>query len=128
MSAVLQGLSPGLSVTVQFRALAPSAALRAQIGEHMARLARFDGRIRSCRVVVAAERQPHRSGDRYRVELHVLVAGKEIHVGPAHAHDPRHADPDAAVADAFAAARRCIETAAERRRAARPRRTAANGA
>lgn len=118
-----------LPVTVQFRALAPSEALRAQIHEHVARLARFDARIRSCRVVVAAERQPHRSGDTYRVELNVLVAGKEIHVGPAHAHDPRHEDAYAAVADAFAAARRCIETATERRRrATRPRRGAMNTA
>jgi len=104
------------STTLQFRGFNPSDALRASIDEQVSRLVAFDSAVRWCRVVVSAERHPQRNADLYRVELHVLVPGREIHVGRTYGHDPRHEDPFTAVADAFRTARRCAETAADRRR------------
>jgi len=116
-------------ITVQFRGIDPSSPLREKIEAHAVGLTRFAPDIRSCRAVVSAERRPHHNGDRYRVDVHLAIGGREIHVGDSHSADPRHVDPYVAVADAFDVARRCIEDLVELRRAtARPRRAAKKSA
>ena len=112
-------------VVVQFRSVDASAALHSKISDHASRLAKFADDIQSCRVTVSAQRRPHHNGDRYHVDVHLLVGGNEIHVGDSHGHDPRHTDAYTAVADAFDVARRHVEDLARLRRETRPHQSGA---
>ena len=115
--------------TIQFRGVDASDTLRAKIEEHAQHLNKFADDILSCRVVVSSERRPHHTGDLYRIDIHLVLGGREIHAGDSHAQDPRHDDPYVAVADAFNVTRRCIEDHVRRRRqATRPDRGAAKSA
>lgn len=111
--------------TVLFRGIDASDALRNDIHAHAERLRKLVGEIRACKVVVAMDARHQQHGNRYRVDIHLTMDGIEIDTGLTRAHGSRHEDPYVAVADAFDAMRRHVETRTQRRDAVRRGRAAA---
>ena len=97
-------------VKVDFQGMKPREALRAVIVEHVAGLEDRFGRITSCRVVVKAPSEHHRSGGLYEINIRLaLPDGKEVDVGRTARLDQRHADVHFALNDAFKRARRQLQ-------------------
>ena len=93
-----------LPLQVTFRNLHPSEFLEAKIREKAAKLERvFDG-ITRCDVVVERPHHDHRKGWMYHVRIDLTVPGGRLAVRGDDSH--AHADPRAAVRDAFDAAQR----------------------
>ena len=98
-----------LPVTVSFRDLPPSAALRADIEEHAQRLLRFAPRLQACEVIVSRSENRHHQGNRYRVHVSASLPGRKIEAGRAGDDERGHEDAYVAVRDAFDALRRQLE-------------------
>ena len=97
-------------VQIDFQGTKPREALRAVIAEHVAGLEDRFGRITTCRVVVKAPSERHRTGGLY--EIHIRLAlpdGKEVDIGRTPRLDERHADVHFALSDAFNRARRQLQ-------------------
>jgi ribosome-associated translation inhibitor RaiA len=91
-----------------------SEGARAAIEHQMKRLEKYEHHITGCRVAVVAPSAKHRHGGVYRINIWVTVPPHEnIVVSHQPSDDRGHADADAAINEAFAAARRQIEALAK---------------
>lgn len=86
---------------VTFRQIKQSEPLEAAIRENAAKLEGLGAGITSCRVVVEERARHQSNGREFSVRVDLRVPGREIVVNRAH-----HADPYAAVREAFDDARR----------------------
>ena len=106
-----------LPLEIVFKDLDHSDAVEARVRQEAQKLERFFSHITSCRVVIEAPHKPHSKGNLYRVGIHLTVPpSRTIDVTRTHADDPRHADINVAVKDAFKAAARQLEDYAQRLR------------
>ncbi len=101
---------------IAFHNLERSDVLAELIEEKAAWLERFCGRITSCRVLVGAPHRRRRHGNPYQVRIDLTVPGGEFVVNLEAAPCGRGPILDAAIRDAFEAARRCLEDHARRQR------------
>lgn len=105
-----------IPLQITFRNMPASLAVRTRIEEQAAKLARFNDRVTSCRVVVRAPHRHHHKGRLYHVSIDAKMPGTEIAVnrdpGGHHAHE----DVYVAVRDAFGALTRQLEDATRIRR------------
>ncbi|HYX74619.1 MAG TPA: HPF/RaiA family ribosome-associated protein [Steroidobacteraceae bacterium] len=98
-----------LPLQITFRHMEPSPALAARIRTLVARLEKFDARIRHCHVIVAAPPRHRRHGALYDFHIDIGLPDKVIAVRRARSGTPAHEDPYVALRDAFRAARRKLE-------------------
>jgi ribosome-associated translation inhibitor RaiA len=116
-----------LPLQITFRNMEPSEAVATRIRAESAKLDKYFNRITSCRVLVEAPHQHHRSGEPFHVRIELGVPGNEIvvkhapnlHSALAHADTAkwskhfeaggRHKDMYVTIGDAFKAARRQLE-------------------
>lgn len=96
-------------VTVTFRDMTPSPALRADIEKHAQRLLRFAPRLQSCSVTVSRAERRHRQGNHYLVHVSAVMPGRTLEAGRGNGSDRSHEDPYLVVRDAFDAVRRQAE-------------------
>src|SRR5436305_14571217 len=104
-----------IPLQISFENAEPSEAVRAAIGHEVERLEKYQRRITGCRVAVVAPSTKHRHGAVYRINIWVTIPPHDNIVA-------RHQPPDdrrqmhveMATKDRFAAARRQIETLAQR--------------
>ena len=101
--------TPGLPLQITFRHMDPSPALAARIRALVARLEKFDARIRHCHVIVAAPPRHRRHGAVYDFHIDIGLPDTVIAVRRARSGTPAHEDPYVALRDAFRAARRKLE-------------------
>jgi len=95
---------------IDFQGMQPQQALREVIMRNVAELESRFGRITSCRVVVKAPSERHRTGGLYAVNVRLaLPSGKEVNIGRTPQQDERYADVHFALADAFKRARRQLQ-------------------
>ena len=98
-----------VETTVNFQAMAPSPALRAEIERQAQKLARYAPRLMACNVTIGLGEQRHQQGNRYQVHVHAVMPGGEFDSGRSPPMDHRHEDAYVAVGDAFDAMRRQLE-------------------
>jgi hypothetical protein len=80
-------------VKIDFQGMKPREALRAVIADHVAGLEDRFGRITTCRVVVKAPSEHHRTGGLYEINIRLaLPDGKEVDIGRTPRLDQRHAE------------------------------------
>lgn len=105
-----------LDPQITFRHMPSSPAVETAIRDKVAKLEQLSSQITRCEVVVEEPHRSHRKGDLFHVRIHMFLPGGEIVV----VRDPKdaveHEDPYVALRDAFAAARRQLETHLRRRR------------
>jgi ribosomal subunit interface protein len=101
---------------IAFEGIGHSDAIEARIREEVEKLEQFFERIVSARVIVARPQHRHHKGDIYQVRIHLAMPGApEITVSREPAATGAHEDVYVTIRDAFKAARRQIQDAAERR-------------
>jgi hypothetical protein len=104
-------------IQIDFQGMEPLDRLREKVEGYIADLETRFGRVTSCRVVLKAPGDRHRTGAAYEVNVRlVLPGGKEVHVDRVRQADERHADANFAVHDAFRRARRRLQDEARRLR------------
>lgn len=101
---------------IAFRNIDPSPALEHLIREHADKLDRFFGRIIAKRVVFEVPHRHQHQGKHYTVQVVLTVPGDELVVHSDKPGSHGHESADAAIRDAFDAARRPLERFAERHR------------
>jgi cold shock CspA family protein/ribosome-associated translation inhibitor RaiA len=102
---------------IDFQGLDPSDRLRDRVEQWIARIEDRFGRITSCRVVVKAPGEHHRTGGLYEVNIYLsLPDGREVVVERTPKADERHAEPLFAINDAFKRARRRLQDHVRRMR------------
>jgi len=95
---------------VEFRGMKPSPSIHRKIDAHIAGLERRFGRLTSCRVVLEAPGEHHRTGGLYDVNIQLaLPDGRAVDVGRTATADERYADIDFAINNAFKRARRRLQ-------------------
>jgi len=94
---------------ITFRHMDPSPALEARIRRRASELERFFDRITACHVTVEAGSDRHRQGNFFKVNIDLVVPGREIVVGRDSGLNHAHEDAHVAVRDAFDALRRRLE-------------------
>jgi len=96
---------------VTFEGSEPSDAARSVIDHEIERLETHNHRITGCRVTVIAPSHKHRHGTGFQVHIWLTIPPHEnIIVNRAPSSDPRHEHAEFAIKDAFAAARRQIDS------------------
>ena len=104
-----------IPLQISFENAEPSEAVRAAIGHEVERLEKYQHRITGCRVAVVAPSTKHRHGAVYRINIWVTIPPHEnIVVSHQPSDDRGHVHVEVAIKDLFAAARRQIETLAQR--------------
>jgi cold shock CspA family protein len=95
---------------IEFRGITPSRSIREKIEAHIAGLEQRFGRLTSCRVVLEAPGEHHRTGGLYDVNIQLaLPDGRAADVGRTATVDERYADIDFAINNAFKRARRRLQ-------------------
>ena len=102
--------------TVSFQDLFRSPELEAEVLARARKLERFYDRITSCHVVLTGPPPRHRHGGAIDVRIDLQVPGQTIVVGRESPDDPRHANAQLAVRDAFKAVRRELQDHVRRAR------------
>ena len=102
------------TIHVSFQDMTPSEIARKtledRIADRVKDLQQKFGRILSCRVTIKGPGSHHRQGGHYDVKLHLSLPGsREVHVDRTPDADPRHADINFAVGDAFKRAGRQLQ-------------------
>jgi ribosome-associated translation inhibitor RaiA len=105
-----------LPVQISFKGMESSDALSTLIREQAERLGRVYERIERVEVTVDAPPGNHRHGRPFHVRIRVHVPGNDVIVDRDPTADDSHDDAQVAVRDAFDAARRRLDTHAERLR------------
>jgi ribosomal subunit interface protein len=100
-----------LPLQVSLHGIAPSDALQDAIREKAAKLDRYYDHIVSCRVVLSLEGRHKRHGRQFTARIDLKLPGGEIAV--THEHEE---DLQAALREAFDAARRQLEDYSRRQR------------
>jgi cold shock CspA family protein/ribosome-associated translation inhibitor RaiA len=104
-----------IPLQISFENMEPSEAARAAIGREVERLEKYRHHITGCRVAVIAPSTRHRHGSVYRINLWVTIPPHEnIVVSHQSSDDQSHVHVEAAIKDAFAAARHQIEALTQR--------------
>ena len=99
-----------IPLQISFENAEPSEAVRTAIEHEVARLEKYGHHITGCRVAVVAPSTKHRHGAVYRINIWVTIPPHEnIVVSHQPSDDRGHVHVEAAIKDAFAAARRQIE-------------------
>ncbi|PWC57049.1 hypothetical protein TSH7_27195 [Azospirillum sp. TSH7] len=101
---------------IAFRNIDPSPALEHLIREHADKLDRFFGGIMAKRVVFEVPHRHQHQGKHYTVQVALIVPGDELVVHSDKSGNHAHESADAAIRDAFDAARRSLERFAEKQR------------
>ncbi|MCW5746203.1 MAG: HPF/RaiA family ribosome-associated protein [Alphaproteobacteria bacterium] len=102
-------------IQIDFQGMPPLDRLREKVEKYVSDLEMRYGRVTSCRVVLRAPGDHHRTGAPYEVTVRLaLPNGKEVHVDRTRNADERHADANYAVHDAFRRARRRLQDHARR--------------
>jgi len=97
-------------IQIAFRHCAPSEKIRAEIERQARKLEQFSDRITSCRVVVEAPNDRHRSGGLYRVDIRLAMPdGKEIVVDRRQGEKREREHINVAIREAFDAAARQVD-------------------
>jgi ribosome-associated translation inhibitor RaiA len=99
---------------ITFHQMPPSPALEADVRTRVEELQRLCHRIVSCRVFVDLPHRHHAQGRHYRVRVEIAVPGAQLVAGHSGEADASHEDAYVAVGDAFRAARRQLESYADR--------------
>ena len=88
---------------VEIEGFQPSSHLNQLIDANLAKLERRYGRIISCRIAIRAPDAHHKMGEPYFVSVRIAIPGRrDISVKPPRTgQDPRQADANFAVGDAF---------------------------
>ena len=105
-----------IPLTITFRGLDSSEAIRAKIEERVGRLERFHNRITSCRVVVESSDRHRHKGHLFRVRVDVVVPRGEVATNRSPAKAQEHQDVYVAIRDAFDATERRLESHLRRAR------------
>ena len=106
-----------IPLQISFENAEPSEAVRAAIEHEVERLEKYQHHIIGCRVAVVAPSTKHRHGAVYRINIWVTIPPHEnVVVSHQPSDDRSHVHVEVAIKDAFAAARRQIETLAQRAR------------
>ena len=105
-----------IPVSVTFRGMDASEALRTKIEARARRLDRFAEDILACYVVVSASERKHHQGNRYNVRASVSLRDRTLEAGHTPTPDSSHADAYLAVTHTFDTLRRRIEDHVRRRR------------
>jgi ribosome-associated translation inhibitor RaiA len=101
---------------VAFDGVQHSDAVEARIREEVEKLEQFNGRIVSARVVVAKPQRRHHKGDTFQVRIYLVVPDvPDIAVSREPAETGAHEDVYVTIRDAFKAARRQLQDAADKR-------------
>ncbi len=101
---------------VAFDGVQHSDAVEARIREEVEKLEQFNGKIVSARVVVTKPQRRHHKGDTFQIRVHLVVPDvPEIAVSRDPAADGAHEDVYVTIRDAFKAARRQLQEAADKR-------------
>jgi ribosome-associated translation inhibitor RaiA len=104
-----------IPLQINFENEEQSEAARAAIELEVKRLEQYQHHITGCRVAVVAPSTKHRHGSVYRINIWVTIPPHEnIIVSHQPSDDRGHVHAEAAIKDAFAAARRQIEGLAHR--------------
>lgn len=104
-------------VQIDFQGMHADEAVRGTMLKQVAVLEQRFGRITSCRVVIKAPSERHRTGGLYEVNIRLsLPQGREVDIGRTAVEDPRHADLAFAINDAFKRARRRLSDHSRRMR------------
>ena len=99
-----------LPLQISFRDFPPSEAIETKIRQQAEKLNRFHDRIISCRVVVEAPHRHHRQGNIYHVRIDLTVPQGELVINRNPSQNHAHEDLYVAIRDAFAAARRRLQS------------------
>ncbi|WP_049975925.1 HPF/RaiA family ribosome-associated protein [Azospirillum sp. B506] len=103
-------------VQIAFRNIEPSPALEHLIREHADKLDRFFGTIMAKRVVFEVPHRHQHQGKQFSVQVALSVPGDELVVHSDKPGSHGHESADAAIRDAFDAARRALERFAGKQR------------
>ena len=99
-----------------FQNLEPSAAVEADVRQHVQRLERYFNEIVSCRVTLAAAHKHRRKGNLFQVTVDVRLPGGELVASRRPDDQQAHEDAYVAIRDAFIAVRRRLEHYVDTRR------------
>ena len=106
-----------IPLDVTFRHCEPSEAIRAEIAAQAQRLGKFGSRIVSCHVVVNGPQTRHKKGDPFEIQIRIAMPErKEVAVDRRHGDAGEREHPLVAIREAFAAAERQVEDAAQEMR------------
>lgn len=98
---------------ITFEGSEPSAAAQAVISKEIERLETHNDRITGCRVTVIAPSHKHRHGMGFEIHISLTVPPHgSIVVNHVPSDDARHEHAEVAIKDAFASARRQIDSLA----------------
>ena len=106
-----------LPLDITFRNLDSSPSLTADIQEKADKLELFYGDIIRCNVVLEAQHKHHHKGNLYHCRIEISVPGEDIVVSRSPQDNHSHEDAYVAIRDAFNAAKRQLESFAEKRHA-----------
>jgi ribosomal subunit interface protein len=101
---------------ITHRQMETSESLDEHIEAEAEKLERYHDKIISCRVVVELPHRHKSQGQHFHVVVDLTVPGREIVVGRDPDERVTHEDPYVAVSEAFKAARRQLQGAAQKRR------------
>jgi ribosome-associated translation inhibitor RaiA/cold shock CspA family protein len=99
---------------IAFHGFEPSPSLRALIEHRISLLERYHPHVITCRVAVEMPHRRHRKGNVWHVKVNVSIPGRDIAIQREAEIGRRHEVPEAAVRDAFDAARRRLQERARR--------------
>jgi cold shock CspA family protein len=100
---------------IDFQGTEPLPAIREAVTRHLSQLETRFGRITTCRVVVKAPGQHHRTGGQYEINIHLAIPhSKDVNVALTPRQDERYADIHFALNDAFKRARRQLQDRARK--------------
>jgi ribosomal subunit interface protein len=105
-----------IPLSITFRGVDPSPAVKDAVQERADKLEKFYGDIMHCHVVVEKPHQHHHKGNLYHIRIDVTVPGNELVVQRAPEAHHAHEDPYVAIRDAFDSMRRQLEDYARIRR------------
>jgi ribosome-associated translation inhibitor RaiA len=98
---------------ITFEGAEPSATAQALISKEIERLETHNDRITGCRVTVIASSHKHRHGTGFEVHISLTIPPhRNIVVNHAPSGDVRHEHAEPTIKDAFASARRQIDSLA----------------
>jgi ribosome-associated translation inhibitor RaiA len=109
-NAVAGRIEMQITPEITFEGSEPSPAAREVILKEIERLETHNQRITGCRVAVIAPSHKHRHGNGFQVHIWLTIPPHEnIVVNHTATDEPRYEHAQAAIRDAFAAARRQID-------------------
>lgn len=98
-----------IPLQVSFRGVSAPPDVHALCLAEVEKLARFHGRITSCRVVVGEPNRRHEKGNLFSIHLRLGIPGGELEVNRECPEHQAHEELRTALRDAFHAARRRLQ-------------------